>query len=132
MSVIIEELKIHSDHRGIVFEPLKVLEFPLQQNAHLVISNMGVVRGNHYHTEGTEIISAYGPTLFRYKVNHMIKDVMIKKGKVFRFTIPAMISHAFKHFETPGILIAFNTEKHCPGTLQTHKDILISMENEVL
>ena len=63
MSVVIEKLVAHFDQRGMVFEPLEPNGFKVQQNAHVVVSFPGTVRGNHYHQHGTEIIAVVGPAL---------------------------------------------------------------------
>ena len=57
MPVKIDRLTVHEDARGLVFEPLAPDLIAAQRNVHVVISGPGVVRGNHQHLKGTEIIA---------------------------------------------------------------------------
>ena len=122
MLVEYEELSLHSDDRGVVFEPLELEQVAGQRNTHVVISLPGVVRGNHYHLLGTEIIAVMGPACVRYKENNEVQDINVPAEKVFRFTFPPHIPHAIKNIgENPNILVAFNTcihDKDKPDTVQ--------------
>lgn len=53
--VTIEELELHADARGLVFEPAQPEHLAAQRNAHVVITQPGGIRGNHYHRHGSEI-----------------------------------------------------------------------------
>ena len=126
MPVNVEEIKVHSDVRGFVFEPIAKDCLDKQHNAHIVISQPEAVRGNHYHINGTETISVMGPALVRIKETGKIRDINIPELKTFRFIIPPMISHAIKNTGSqPNILAAFNTFAHDPENPDVVEDILI-------
>ncbi len=126
MSVLIDELKIHADSRGAVFEPLDPMLIKDQQNVHVVISEPGAVRGNHYHLKGKEIISVTGPALVRIREESTMKDINIPSGKAYRLTIPPGVSHAIQNTgDRPNILIAFNTMSHDPENPDVLQDILV-------
>ncbi len=55
--VVVEAVKVHSDFRGTVYEPIQPDELGFQRNIHVVTNLPGVVRGNHFHRRGTEIIT---------------------------------------------------------------------------
>lgn len=126
MTVSVEEIKVHSDVRGFVFEPIAEGYLDKQNNAHIVISHPEAVRGNHYHINGTETIIVMGPALVRIKEAGKIKDINVPERKAFRFTIPPMISHAIKNTGSRlNILAAFNTFAHDPANPDVVEDILI-------
>jgi UDP-2-acetamido-2,6-beta-L-arabino-hexul-4-ose reductase len=126
MSVNVEEIKVHSDVRGFVFEPIAEGYLGAQRNAHIVISHPEAIRGNHYHINGTETIIVMGPALVRFKEAGKIRDVNVPSRKAFRFIIPPMISHAIKNTASqPNILAAFNTVAHDPANPDVVEDILI-------
>ena len=126
MPVKIEPIKVHSDARGAVFEPLEGDRLAFQRNMHVVVSESGAVRGNHYHLQGTEIIAVAGPALVRIKENNRIRDVEIPESKVYAFTFPPGVSHAIKNSGTQAIVMAaFNTIAHDPNHPDTVEDILI-------
>ncbi len=126
MSVIVEEIKIHSDMRGVVFEPVAEDSLCNQQNVHIVMSQPDAVRGNHYHISGTETIAVMGPALVRIKEKGKITDINVPARKAYRFIIPPMISHAIKNTgNQSNILAAFNTLAHDPTNPDVAEDILI-------
>ena len=126
MKVIIEEVKVVADKRGSVFEPLSAEAFKLQRNAHVVISLPGVVRGNHYHRCGTEVVTVAGPSRLCFREGAAIRDIDIPDKKVFRFTIPPNVSHAIQNTGAKsGVLMAFNTIEHDPENSDTVEDVLI-------
>lgn len=111
--VTVTPLRSFQDHRGLVFEPLTVDEIAGQRNAHVVLTEPGQVRGNHFHERGDEITVVVGPALFRYRENGAVRDVTIAEGEVVRVAIPAGTAHAFQNTGTkPMLLIGFNTEAH--------------------
>ena len=113
MKVKINQLKTHSDLRGIVFEPIEIESICTQQNCHIVISKPGIVRGNHYHLYGTETIAVAGPALLRFKEGTDVYDFEVHSEQVYKFVIPPKVSHAIKNIgEKDNILIAFNTFPH--------------------
>lgn len=126
MQVEVEQIKVVEDDRGLVFEPLTEEAFKLQRNAHVVISRPGVVRGNHYHRTGTEVIAVKGPSRVCFREGETIHDMEVPDKKVFRFSIPPNVSHAIQNTGTePGILMAFNTVAHDPKNPDTVEDVLI-------
>lgn len=126
MSVKIENLRMHSDARGVVFEPLAADRFAAQRNAHVVISRPGVVRGNHFHLQGTEIIAVAGPALVRVKEGGILRDIEVPDQQAYRFILPPGVPHAIKNTgDQPNIMVAFNTSKHDPKHPDTVEDILI-------
>jgi len=126
MSVNVEEIKVHSDKRGFVFEPIAEDFLDKQHNVHIVISHPEAVRGNHYHINGTETIIVMGPALVRIKEAGKIRDISVPSKKAFRFIIPPMISHAIKNTASQAnILAAFNTLAHDPANPDVVEDILI-------
>jgi UDP-2-acetamido-2,6-beta-L-arabino-hexul-4-ose reductase len=126
MSLEIDSLPIHTDDRGVVFEPLKTALIASQRNAHVVISKPGVVRGNHYHLMGTEIIAVMGPALVRIKENAEILNIDVPETNVYRFTFPPNVPHAIKNTgDRANILVAFNTCEHDPANPDTVPEILI-------
>ena len=126
MLVKMDQLPVHSDDRGVVFEPLELEMIAAQRNCHVVISNPGVVRGNHYHLQGTEIIAVVGPALVRIRENGNLRDIEVPGEKVYRFTFPPNIPHAIKNTgDRVNILSAFNTCEHDPENPDTVQDILI-------
>ena len=127
MSVGYDDLKVITDNRGLVFEPLDANAFHCQRNAHVVISLPGIIRGNHYHIKGEETISVMGPALVRFRESEKIEDVRIPKGKAYRFTFPPGIAHAIKNLSSqPNILVAFNTIEHDPQNSDTVEEVLMS------
>jgi UDP-2-acetamido-2,6-beta-L-arabino-hexul-4-ose reductase len=126
MSLEIDCLTVHSDARGVVFEPLEKEMIAAQLNAHVVISQPGVVRGNHYHLNGTEIIAVMGPALVRIREDGKLCDIQIVEKKVYRFTFPPNVPHAIKNTgDRVNVLVAFNTCEHDPKNPDTVQEILI-------
>ena len=127
MSVSYEDLRMASDDRGHVFEPLDTEGLNNQRNAHVVISLPGVIRGNHFHMRGEETIVVMGPSLVRFREKEVMEDIQIQDGKVFRFTFPPGIPHAIKNLSSrPNVLVAFNTIQHDPQNPDTEEEVLIS------
>ena len=126
MRVGIEKLTMHSDARGAVVEPLAAAALAAQQNVHVVVSQPGAVRGNHYHQVGTERITVIGPALARFRDGGEISEVPVAANQAVRFTIPPGVSHAFKNTGAqPAILIAFNTLPHDRNLPDLFRDVLI-------
>jgi dTDP-4-dehydrorhamnose 3,5-epimerase-like enzyme len=65
--VRIEPVVFHQNSRGSVFEPLDPQHLAGQRNVHVVVTKPGCVRGNHYHTRGTEVVTVQGPALVRLR-----------------------------------------------------------------
>ena len=115
MRTRVETIDVHADARGCVFEPIEKDPIGNQKNSHVVISEAGAIRGNHFHKNGTEIVALMGPALMRIKETEKIYDIEVPDGEVYRFTIPPKITHAIKNTgDQPNILVAFNTIEHDP------------------
>ena len=126
MPVPYERLNVIRDQRGFVLELLNAEDFASQQNAHIVVSLPGVVRGNHYHTKGRETITILGPSLVRFREQGKIDEVVIPDKEAWRFVFLPGVSHAIKNLSgEANILIAFSTLEHDPTNPDTHSDLLI-------
>src|SRR4051794_33051534 len=86
--VTITRLKVHSDARGAVFEPLEPALLAGWRNVHAVITEPGAVRGNHRHVRGTEYSSVSGAALVRYQQAGEVHDALVPAGEVWRFEFP--------------------------------------------
>jgi UDP-2-acetamido-2,6-beta-L-arabino-hexul-4-ose reductase len=126
MRVRIERITPHSDTRGSVFEPLSAEDLIAQRNVHVVLSEPGAIRGNHYHTRGTEIVAGSGPMLIRLRDGDERMELTITAGEVVKLTIPPGVAHAFKNTGcVPSAMIAFNTEPHDPAAPDVVREVLI-------
>lgn len=113
--VVIELVEVLTDARGLVFEPIRPDQIGQQKNVHLVLTQPGCVRGNHYHVRGTETVVVFGSALVRFRVNDADRDIEVPDGKVFRFIFPAGVPHAFKNTgDNVMLLVCFNTERYDP------------------
>jgi dTDP-4-dehydrorhamnose 3,5-epimerase-like enzyme len=111
--VEIRPLKVHTDARGAVFEPLEPAGLSGWRNVHTVISEPGAIRGNHRHLRGTEVTTVLGPALVRYQSEERIEDVAVPEGAAWRFVFPPGTAHAFKNTGSRlCVLVSFNTEQH--------------------
>ena len=121
-----ERIALHADTRGSVFEPLRAGEFASQANAHVVVTEPGAVRGNHYHERGTEIAVAVGPAQVRVREGGQVRDLHVPAGEAWRFVFPPLVSHAFRNpGPAPMVLAAFNTVAHDPAAPDVVRDVLI-------
>jgi UDP-2-acetamido-2,6-beta-L-arabino-hexul-4-ose reductase len=126
MSYEMEDLPVHTDERGVVFEPIETELLQMQCNVHVVTSQPGAIRGNHYHLKGTETIAAAGPALVRVREGGELRDILIPDGKIYRFVFPPGVPHAIKNAgDGLNMLVAFNTVEHDPQHPDTVQDILI-------
>ena len=126
MKTVVDDLNVHPDRRGYVFEPIEKDSIRVQRNMHVVISEPGAIRGNHYHRSGTETIAVKGEALVRIRENNNLYDIKVPGLKVYRFIIPPKVSHAVKNIgDQVNILVAFNTEEHDPQRPDLVHDILI-------
>ena len=126
MRVIVDEIVIHRDRRGVVFEPLSPDALGAQRNVHVVLTEPGGVRGNHRHRSGVETVVVYGPALVRFKDGQEIAERVVADGGSARFTIPAGVSHSFKNIgDSPNLLICFNTSVHDRQNPDAEPDVLI-------
>lgn len=127
--VAIEPVAMHSDARGAVFEPLNAAELQAQRNTHVVLSEPGAVRGNHYHRTGLEITVVVGPAIVRYRDvtgAGAVQEVNVSAGSAQRFSFPAGVAHAFKN-PGPGVMIlaSFNSETHDASAPDVVREVLI-------
>lgn len=126
MTAFRQPIAVKSDKRGVVFEPIQAADFTALKNAHVVISNPGVVRGNHYHKVGREIIAVMGPALVCYQDGDRVREVKVPDKAVYRFDFLPGIAHALKNTGTqPNLLVAFNTVSHDPEHPDTVTEILV-------
>lgn len=109
----VERLDPHTDHRGLVVEPMDDRDLATMRNVHVVWTEPGGIRGNHYHKRGSEITLAFGPALLRWRDGDTIRDVTIADGEIVRVRIPSGVAHAFQNVgDRPLLLVGFNTEAH--------------------
>jgi UDP-2-acetamido-2,6-beta-L-arabino-hexul-4-ose reductase len=126
MKVKVDRLKAHSDLRGIVFEPIDNDKINSQKNVHVVMSEPGAVRGNHYHLRGIETLAVVGPALIRLKENEELQDFEVPSGQAYKFIIPPKVAHAIKNIgNTSNILVAFNTVEHNPQKPDHVREIIL-------
>ena len=112
-SVTTENVLFISDARGWVIEPVSESWLARQRNVHVVLTEPGGIRGNHFHQRATEIFVVMGPALVRVREAGGLRDVSVPEGQALRFTIPPGIAHAIKNTGTrPMILMSFNTQPH--------------------
>jgi dTDP-4-dehydrorhamnose 3,5-epimerase-like enzyme len=121
-----DRLRVVSDSRGAVFEPVEPNGIGKYKNAHVVISGPGVIRGNHYHQKGEETMAVMGHALVRTRDQSEIADMEVPAGEVYQFIFPPGISHAIKNLsEQSNISMAFNTVEHDPQNPDTVKDVIL-------
>jgi dTDP-4-dehydrorhamnose 3,5-epimerase-like enzyme len=125
--VKIRKLKVHSDERGSVFEPLEPSLLGGWQNVHTVLTEPGGVRGNHRHLRGTEVTSVLGPALVRYRNGDDVEEMSVPAGEAWRFQFPPGTAHAFKNTGTrPLLMVSFNTEVHDAAHPDAEREELIA------
>lgn len=113
---LIETVSTFEDTRGTVFEPLGAAGLAAQRNTHVVLTEPGCIRGNHYHPVGTEISVLRGPAFIRLREDGVLRDLEVPAGQTWRLTIPPGVVHAFRNpGPGPMLLVAFNTEEHDPA-----------------
>jgi dTDP-4-dehydrorhamnose 3,5-epimerase-like enzyme len=126
MRVGAEQVVLHRDSRGSVFEPLDAERLPGQRNVHIVITEPGCVRGNHYHTRGTEVVTVQGPALVRIRDGQGVQDALVPEGAVTRFIIPPGVAHAIQNLGTrPTLLVAFRDLADDPTNPDVVRQVLI-------
>jgi dTDP-4-dehydrorhamnose 3,5-epimerase-like enzyme len=125
--VELQQLTVHADGRGVVFEPLEPALLQGWRNVHTVVTEPGAIRGNHRHLRGTEITAVLGPALVRYRTGERIAEFSVPAGEAWRFAFPPGTAHAFKNTGTkPIVLVSFNTEQHDPAQPDVERVELIS------
>lgn len=124
--VKIEQVTFFQDTRGWVIEPIGEELIRLQRNIHVVFTEPGQVRGNHYHQHTTEVMLVMGPALVRLREDGAVRDISVAAGEAWRFTIPPGIPHAIQNTGTrPGVLTSFNDLPHNRAKPDTIRDMLI-------
>lgn len=123
---VIEPVRTHRDARGLLFEPLDDAGLAAQKNTHVVLTEPGVVRGNHRHLRGTEVAVVVGPAHVRLKEGDRVRDVDVPAGEAWRFEIPPGVVHAYRN-PGPGtmVLVAFNSEVHDPAVPDTVREEIL-------
>ncbi|MFO1465117.1 MAG: hypothetical protein U1F35_01515 [Steroidobacteraceae bacterium] len=122
----IDTLACHRDARGILFEPLDVEALCRQRNAHVVLTQPGETRGNHFHRRSTEMTVVVGPCLVRLKEAGHLRDIEVPTGEAWRFTLPPGVVHAYRN--TGGqvmLLISFSSEVHDPAQPDTVREVIL-------
>lgn len=115
-AVQVEPLTQHADPRGSLWEPLPGSALADKRNVHVAVTEPGAVRGNHFHTHGTEVLVVTGPALVRWDEDGHVHEREVSLGEVVRFTIPPGIPHAVKNNGLRAcLLVAFNTAAHDPA-----------------
>lgn len=123
----VKNLSLKSDARGSVCEPLEETQLRNQRNVHVVITQPGQVRGNHYHQQAEETAAVYGPALVRIREDGRVQDFEVPLGSVWQFAFPAGMPHAIQNLGSgPGLLVAFSSRPHDPDRPDTVKDLLLS------
>jgi dTDP-4-dehydrorhamnose 3,5-epimerase-like enzyme len=126
LHVRIEPVVLHQDRRGSVFEPLDPERLPGQRHVHVVVTEPGGVRGNHYHTRGTEVVTVQGPALVRLRDERGVWDTLVAEGAVTRFIIPPGVAHAIQNLGTqPTVLVAFRDVAYDTADPDVVREILI-------
>lgn len=126
MKVQVDTVKTMGDHRGMVFEPVSAAQLPQQRNVHVVLTEPGEVRGNHFHRLGTEVLVVMGPALVRVREEGELRDCEVPAESVQRFFLPPGTPHAIKNTgRSPILMVGFNTVEHDPQRPDTFREVLI-------
>jgi dTDP-4-dehydrorhamnose 3,5-epimerase-like enzyme len=122
----IETLSSHRDARGSLFEPLNAAELAQQQNVHVVLTQPGEVRGNHWHRTATEMTTVVGPCQVRLKEGGAVRDVTVPAGETWRFTLPPGVVHAYRNTgEATMVLVSFASALHDPANPDTVREVIL-------
>jgi dTDP-4-dehydrorhamnose 3,5-epimerase-like enzyme len=126
MTYKLEEVLIHGDPRGSVFEPLSEAGLAGQRNVHVVTTEPGRVRGNHYHERATETVVVCGHTLVRLREAGRVEELLVPPGRCVRLTLPPGVSHAFKNVgDVPNVIVSFASRPHDAARPDVVRDLLI-------
>jgi dTDP-4-dehydrorhamnose 3,5-epimerase-like enzyme len=124
--VTVEAVVLYQDQRGSVFEPLEPAHLPGQRHVHVVVTEPGCVRGNHAHTDGTEVLTVQGPALVRFRDGQGVRDTLVSEGAVTRFIIPPGVAHAIQNLGIrPTLLVAFRDRAYDPAAPDVVREVLI-------
>jgi UDP-2-acetamido-2,6-beta-L-arabino-hexul-4-ose reductase len=126
MPVKIQKFRCASDARGQVFEPLELRELGEQRNVHVVLTEPGQIRGNHFHHLGAEVSAVVGPARVRYREGPEVRTVDVPPGEAWRFTFAPGVVHAFQNTgSAPMIIVSFNTVAHDPQNPDTQREVIL-------
>jgi dTDP-4-dehydrorhamnose 3,5-epimerase-like enzyme len=124
--VTVEAVELFSDARGWVIEPVDEALLAGKRNVHVVLSEPGAIRGNHYHERTTEVFVVVGPALVRVRERNGLRDILVQEDQAMRFTVPPGIAHAIQNTgPRPLILVAFATQPHDRAHPDTVPAVLI-------
>lgn len=124
--VTVEPVEFFRDARGWVIEPVNEAMLAGKRNAHMVLTEPGAIRGNHYHKRSDEVLVVVGPALVRFREAGTTRDVDVSGGQAMRFAIPAGVPHAIKNTgNQPMILVSFATQPHDRAHPDTVPAVLI-------
>ena len=127
MKVTVEKLRTAADARGDVFEPLDAEGLAAQRNVHVVWTEPGHIRGNHFHVHSHEISTVRGPALVRYREEEQLTELNVPAGEVWRISFPPGVVHAFKNTGTaPLIIVSFNSLPHDPANPDTQREVILA------
>jgi dTDP-4-dehydrorhamnose 3,5-epimerase-like enzyme len=122
----VQNVKVHRDARGALFEPLTDAELLAQKNVHVAFTQPNEVRGNHVHRTAVEITSVVGPCLVRLKEGGEIRDIDVPAGEILRLTIPPGVVHAFRNTgDATMVLVSFSTNLHDPTGADTQREQIL-------
>ena len=127
MTVRVTAVPLYVDPRGAVAEPLEPDALGAQRNVHVVWTEPGAVRGNHYHVHGTEVMTVRGPALVRYREGAAVRDVVVGAAEALRFEFPPGVAHAVRNTgDRTLVLVSFNTVAFDPAKPDVVRDVLIA------
>jgi quercetin dioxygenase-like cupin family protein len=119
-------LRAVADSRGWLFEPLLDPELSSQRNVHVVLTQPGQVRGNHFHRLTAELIAVAGPALVRVRVAGVTQDHRVPAGEAHRFSLPPGTPHAILNTGIEvGLCVSFTDRVHDPLAPDTCREVLI-------
>ncbi len=123
---MIEKLQRAVDARGQVFEPLDAPRLREQGNVHVVLTEPGQIRGNHFHHSGSEVSAVLGPARVRYRESGETTTTDVPANEVWRFEFPPGVVHAFQNIGTaPMVIVSFNTVPHDPDNPDTVREVIL-------
>ena len=127
-NVLIEPLQLARDQRGWVVEPVEERHLTGLRNVHVVWTEPGHVRGNHYHRETTEILLVVGPARVCWIRGGEAQEVVLAEGEARRFVFPPGVAHAIQNVGTrPMVLASFTDRPYDPTRPDTVRMELIPL-----
>lgn len=124
--VRIDIVPSHRDARGSLFEPLNDVELLQQKNVHVVLTQPGEIRGNHWHRAATEMTVVVGPCLVRLREQGVVRDIDVPAGEAWRFTIPPGVVHAYRNTGAAAmVLVSFASALHDSVNPDTAREVIL-------